>query len=179
MSARKSEKPGLVPGTLMPPPDAFSPKTVHVIHYTAEDLEETDVENVKVLARYKDGPGVTWINADGVGNVELIQELGRIFDLHRLALEDVVSVPQRPKVDNYETHLYLVKRMPRYDNGVETEQISLFLRPNVVITFQEKPGDCLDPVRDRLRKGAGQIQTSGSGAVLITGNMNQVLSLRK
>jgi magnesium transporter len=103
---------------------------------------------------------------DGLGDAEIIRSIGQLFDLHPLALEDVLSLHQRPKVDDYDTYLYLVVRMLHYGERVETEQISLFLGPGLVLTFQEEPGDCLDPIRERIRKGGGRLRHESADYLL-------------
>jgi magnesium transporter len=160
------KKPGLPPSTLIGPEGAFVPKSLHVFHYTADSLEEVDVASAAEAAKYKDQEGITWVNVDGLGSSDMIRELGNLFGLHPLAQEDVLSVPQRPKVDDYDSHIFAVIRMLHYEEALETEQVSAFLGSNFVITIQERPGDCLDPVRDRLRKGAGQIRRMGPDCLL-------------
>jgi len=157
-----STAPGLPPGTLAAPAEAHTPKTIRVIHYTAESIDEAEVDSVEAIAEHLGEEGVAWINLDGLGNVDMVRELGTMFGLHPLALEDVLNVRQRPKVDDYDDHLYAVIRMLHYEDAVETEQVSVFLGKNVVLTFQEHPGDCLEPIRDRLRKGKGQIRRQGA-----------------
>jgi len=162
MKQRRHKAPGLPPGTLTAPAGAYVPKTIRVIHFTADAVEEIEVPSARDVARYRDKEGVTWINLDGLGNVEMIRELGELFGLHPLALEDALTVHQRPKVDDFENHLFIVLRMLHFEADVETEQVSIFLGPNFVFTFQEHPGDCLEPVRDRLRKGTGQLRRQGA-----------------
>jgi len=166
MRKRAYQEPGLPPGTLAAPAGAHAPDTLQVIHYTADALEEQEVASAAEAAAFREKQGVTWVNVDGLGNVELLAELGERFGLHPLALEDVVSVPQRPKVDDYDSHLYAVVRMLQYDQALETEQVSVFLGNDFVITFQERPGDCLEPVRARLRKGTGQLRRQGAGYLM-------------
>ncbi len=162
MRAKHHTTPGTAPGTLVPPKGAVVPKTMHVIRYGADSLEEADVSSVDELARLRDGKGVVWVNVDGLGDVELLGKLGQLFGLHPLALEDVVSVQQRPKVDEFEGNLYLVVRMLHYEADLCTEQVSLFLGKDFVLTFQEDVGDCLDPIRERLRKETGQLRCRGA-----------------
>ena len=167
MERKRSKKPGLPPGTLVAPPGAHVPTSFHVIHYTRDALDEAEPTAVAELAPLIAKEGVTWINVDGLGNAELIRQLGELLELHPLALEDALSVPQRPKVDDYATHLFGVIRMLHFGQApsgaaVETEQISVFLTRNVVVTVQEHPGDCLDPVRHRLRTATGQIRRQGA-----------------
>jgi magnesium transporter len=162
MKVKSSHMHKLPPGSLTAPPGAVMPKTIDVFRYTADSVEEKSLARVTDLAAYKDKPGVLWVNVDGVGDAEIVRELGSLFGLHPLALEDVLHVRQRPKVDDYGDHLYVVVRMLHFEEEVESEQVSLFLAKGAVITFQEHPGDCLDPVRQRLRKGTGLLQRHGA-----------------
>lgn len=152
--------PGTSPGTLVADPHAVHPK-VRLIAYGPDALNETEIENVQdirgLLGRYP----VTWVNVDGLADVELIRELGTLFDLHPLALEDVVNTHQRPKVDEYETNVMIVTRMAPVVGVHGTEQISMFLGANFVLTFQEHPGDNFEPVRERIRHGRGRIRDAG------------------
>jgi magnesium transporter len=163
MKRRKGRQPpGLPPGTFAASAAAYIPKSIHLFHYTADSLEETDVAFVDDIARYKDKEGITWVNVDGLGNADIIHELGALFGVHPLAIEDVLSARQRPKVDDYGSHIYLVIQMLRCEETLETEQVSIFLGPNFVLTFEERPGDCLEPVREHLRKGAGPLRRQGA-----------------
>jgi len=173
MERKRSKKPGLPPGTLAAPPGAHVPTSFHVIHYTQDALDEADPTAVAELAPFLGKEGVTWINVDGLGDAELIRQLGERLELHPLALEDTLSVPQRPKVDDYGAHLFAVIRMLHFGQapsgaGVETEQVSIFLTRNVVVTVQEHPGDCLDAVRHRLRSSTGQIRRQGADYLMYT-----------
>jgi magnesium transporter len=96
----------------------------------------------------------------GLANVELIAKLGEEFELHRLALEDVVNVHQRPKAEEFEDHIFIVTRMLLSDSPDDSEQISLFIGEGYLLTFQEREGDCFEPVRKRLRDGRGRIRSS-------------------
>lgn len=88
----------------------------------------------------------------------MIQSIGTRFGLHHLALEDVVNVHQRPKVEDYGDHIYIVLRMAIPGPTSDTEQVSIFLSKTVVITFQERAGDSFEPVRQRIRQGKGRIR---------------------
>jgi magnesium transporter len=152
-----------MPGTVVVPPGSFAP-IVHVIAYSADSLIDERIDDVNRLPHYLAQYPVTWVNVDGLGNASLIQLLGEMFGLHDLAMEDVVSVDQRAKVDPYESNLFMVVRMMEFkDRHVETEQLSLFLGKNFVLTFQERPGgDSFDPVRERIRKNSGRIRRAGA-----------------
>lgn len=105
---------------------------------------------------------VTWVNVDGLGDADLLKSLAEIFNIHPLALEDVVNIYQRAKVEPFEHHHFIVVRMVSMKEVVETEQISLFLGSRYVITFQERVGDCFDGVRDRIRRGAHRLRNGGA-----------------
>ena len=150
--------PGMPPGTLAADPSAPRPP-IHVLAYGGDGVIEQEIDDVEKIRALLPGHAVVWVNVDGVGHAPTLEALGDIFGLHPLALEDVGHLTQRPKVEEYEQKLFIVARMPN-PGSVETEQVSLFLGRNYVLTFQEDPGDCLDPVRNRIRKG-GRICTSG------------------
>ena len=88
--------------------------------------------------------------------------MGGLFHLHPLALEDAVNVHQRSKVDRYGDQLFITARVPADTVGFRTEQVSLFVGKNFVITFLEDPGDCFEPVRRRLRDDEGLIRRRGA-----------------
>ncbi len=159
---QRLSSPGASPGTLTVHPQAQRP-VIRVIKYAADKLVEHQVHDVTQLAELLDDSSVTWINVDGLGDAATLQQLGRVFGLHQLALEDVVNVHQRAKVEEYADQLFIVVRMPEVNEGLlRTEQLSLVLGKRFVLTFQERPGDCLDPVRERIRAGAGRMRTAGA-----------------
>jgi magnesium transporter len=158
---RRLTSPGASPGTVAVRPQASRP-VIHVIKYAPDKLVQHQVHDVTQLAGYLDDTSVTWINVDGLGDAATIQQLGQVFGLHHLALEDVVNVHQRAKVEEYADHLFIIVRMPEVTESLRTEQLSLVLGKHFVLTFQERPGDCLDPVRERIRTGAGRMRTAGA-----------------
>jgi len=153
-------KPGASPGAFVVDPKAPHPH-VSVFAYGPEEIVHEYHAVVSRLPALLEKFPVTWVNVDGLGDAETIKKLGEIFGLHRLALEDVVNVHQRPKAEAYDAHLFLVTRMIAEIEPLVTEQISIFLGKKFVVTFQERPGDCLEPVRERLRKVDGRIRKAG------------------
>lgn len=154
--------PGAEPGTIVTDPSSPRP-VVRLFSYGPEAVEEREIASVAQLKEFTGKRPVTWIDVEGLGDDATLRHIGEIFRLHPLALEDVVHVHQRAKVEQYGNHLFIVARMLSIADEVETEQISLFLGRDFVLTFQEgKPGDCLDPVRERIRKGSGRIRSAGS-----------------
>ncbi|MCC6746752.1 MAG: magnesium/cobalt transporter CorA [Deltaproteobacteria bacterium] len=153
--------PGSPPGTLAPDPEASRPE-IRVFAYGPERLLEQVLTDPAELGAILAAWPMVWVDVDGLGDAHVISEIGKVFGLHPLAIEDVISGHQRAKVEPYGEHFFVVARMAMYEEALYTEQVSLFLGQNFVVTFQEIPGDCLEPVRIRLRKGSGQIRSSGS-----------------
>ena len=163
---KKSKKGGLPPGTLVHVGEKKTEKVrISIIDYDEAHLQEKEAETIEECFPFKEKPTVTWINIDGLHEVKIIENLGKCYGLHPLVLEDIVHTGQRPKMDDYETYIFVVLRMPNYnkENGeIEDEQISLVLGENFIVSFQEKQGDVFDPVRERIRKGKGRIRRTGA-----------------
>ena len=157
---RRHSAPGAEPGTVETDPTAQKPE-IRILSYGPDDLKEEFVPGVSRVEPILRRRPITWINITGLGDKRTIQEIGRVFNIHPLALEDVVNVHQQPKAEFYGEALFLVTRMPVAGPRLETEQISIFVGDGYVLTFQEKVGDCFEPVRDRLREGRGQIRSEG------------------
>jgi len=164
----KTRKAGLSPGTLTHEGmNKNELSEISILHYNATHIEEKEIQNMDDCTLYKDKPGVTWINVEGVKQVEVIEKIGHAFSLHPLLLEDVVCGGQRPKIDDYEDHLFIVVKMLDYDDQkkeIISEQVSFVLGKNYVISFQEEglEGDVFNPNRERLRNNKGKIRKSGS-----------------
>ncbi len=167
---KRFARPGSAPGTLRAPDQKrVDNVSIRVIDYDRDRLEERPITSVEELRRYRVADSVTWIDIVGLHDVVMLQELGAMFDLHSLALEDVLNTGQRPKHEDYEQHAFLVMKLLRLTAGansagpvLESEQISLFVGANFVITLQEVAGDVFDPLRERLRNGAGRIRQAGA-----------------
>ncbi len=157
---RRRTPPGASPGTLVADPAALAP-VIEVMAYGRDDVQERTIDDVQELAGLSGRYPVMWVNVQGLGDVELIRRLGALFDIHQLALEDVINVHQRPKVEEYDDHVYIVCRMPSRKAGVHDEQVSMFLSEDWVITFQERPGDCFDQVRRRIRRAGAAVRLAG------------------
>lgn len=162
---RRSGKAGLSPGTLMHVGEKKVERTrITVIDYDAAGFLEKEAQTVEECFPFKETATVTWINVDGVHDASIIEKLGGRFDIHPLVLEDIMTTTQRPKTEDLGGAVFVVVRMIECDEqglGMTTDQLSLILGPNYVISFQETPGDCLDPVRQRIRGGKGRIRKLG------------------
>jgi len=138
---------------------------IHVIDYDEKDLVEAELTAVEACIPYKNKPTVTWVNADGVHNVPMLEKLGDCFGLHKLVMEDIVNTDQRPKMEDHDEYLYIVLKMLSNDKTgvIATEQVSLVLGTNFVLSFQEGlEGDVFGPVRERLRADKGRIRKMGA-----------------
>jgi len=161
-----SKKVGLPPGALVHVGDKKTEYVrIRVIDYDEENLEERELEKVEDSFSYKERPSITWINIDGLHEVDIIQKIGTHFGLHPLVLEDILNTGQRPKMDDYENYIFVISKMLFFDeeiNQTRIQQFSLVLGPNYVISFQEKFGDVFNPIRERLRKAKGRIRKMGA-----------------
>lgn len=154
---RRGSPAGAPPGTLTVSPDAVAPK-LRVFAYGKDDIEEVEVPDLDRIKALRAAQPVLWVDVTGLADIDLILRLGEIFGLNPLALEDVVNVHQRPKMEEFSDHIFAVVRMVRPGTGVDTEQLSLFFGADYVLSFQERPGDCFDPVRERLRRDRGRLR---------------------
>ncbi len=164
MQRRRYPTPGTAPATLTVHPDTGGGSSrLSVIEYGPDFIEERSGTHLAEVLGPRRPASVLWLNLDGLGDVTLLREIGERFGLHALALEDVVNAPQRPKLDDYEEHLFIVMQMAhlRPDGVIEFEQMSIFLGADFLITVQEREGDVFDPVRKRLRSGRGYARSRG------------------
>ncbi|NET09613.1 MAG: magnesium/cobalt transporter CorA [Merismopedia sp. SIO2A8] len=160
-----SDEPGSLPGTLTIPENARFPKII-LIDYNVERATRTRVPQPETCINYLEKDSVSWVDVQGLGSEEILQRLGRVFKLHPLVLEDVVNVPQRPKVEDYHHQLLLITRMVTptdNERGFMSEQVSFILGPHYLLTVQEEHDvDTFHHVRDRIRFNRGQVRQRGA-----------------
>jgi magnesium transporter len=159
---KRTNKPGTRPGTLRIQEGWPQPK-IRVFRYAREKLEEWEAAAADSFDGLMDDSSIVWVDVQGLGDEAFLRRMADLFHLHPLAVEDVVNVPQRPKTEAYGNCIFVVTRMIMVQDGepIRNEQVSIFLGRNFVLTFQERPGDCFDPVRERLRNPAGRMRTNG------------------
>ncbi len=154
-------EPGAMPGTLTIEANAPAP-VITLIDYCEGNATRLPVSTPEEIAPYLDSESVSWVDVKGLGSEDVLQRVGNVFDLHPLVLEDVVNVPQRPKVEEYEDQLLLIARMvtlKESGRGFISEQVSFILGEHYLLTVQEEPEyDCFGPVRDRIRTNKGIIR---------------------
>lgn len=158
----RSEKTGLPPGTPVYVGEKKADEVkITIIDYDEKDFEMKETHSIDECIPYVDRQSTTWINVDGLHEVEAIERLGECFGLHALTVEDILNTDQRPKLDVYDEHLFIVFKMHIYDGeskDIDIEQVSLILGENFVLTFQEKAGDIFEPVRNRIKNNKGRIR---------------------
>jgi magnesium transporter len=162
---KRSEKAGLPPGSLVHIGEkkAETPK-ITIMDYDETHFQEKEIKMIEECFLFKDTPTVTWINIDSLHQVEILEKLGECYGFHPLVLEDILNTDQRPKMEDYGEYLYIVLRILNYNDKsgeIESEQISLILGPNFIISFQEREGTVFNPVRERIRNGKGRIRKMG------------------
>ena len=169
---KREKKIGLPPGT---PVFVGEKKTERVkisyLDYDEAQFQEKEVESVEECFPFKDTPTLTWINIDGIHEVENIEKIGKHFGLHSLILEDIVNTQQRPKLEDFEHYLFVIVKMLYYDEEdreTKIEQVSIILGENYVISFQEREGDIFEPIRDRIRTGKGRVRKKGADYLAYT-----------
>ncbi|MFC2159978.1 magnesium/cobalt transporter CorA [Actinomycetota bacterium] len=163
---KRSKKTGLPPGSLVHIGKKKETKTkITIIDYDEITFQEIEIEAPKECITYKDKPTITWINVDGIENIQVLKDIGECFNIHSLTLEDILNTDQRPKLEEYEKYIFIVLKMLSYDDkeeAISSEQVSLILGENYVISFQESEGDIFDPIRARIKNGKGRVRKTGS-----------------
>jgi len=154
-SWKRRSKPGDAPGQILIDP-ASEPTVVRVIAIGSEFLEK-QISDVHELDSITSTYQRVWVDVVGLGSEPTLRTLANMFHLHPLVIEDVVNVHQRAKVEEFDDGLFVVARMVDGDDPAVTEQLSMYLKGNVLISFQERPGDCWEPLRHRLRQRRGKV----------------------
>ncbi len=162
----RSQKVGMAPGALIHVGERRTERPdITLIEFDAEALLEKRFKSVAESREFSRGKGTLWLNVHGLHEPEVMAEIGRRFNLHPLVLEDILNTDQRPKVDDYGDYLYIVARFFEYDTSTATitsDQVSIVLGADFVLTFQERPTGTFDPLRERLRGDKGQIRKLGA-----------------
>ncbi len=162
----RAHKVGLPPGTLLPGERPSTvPARMTLIAYDAKGREVRELTRGEPLAALRDAPRVSWIDLVGLHDIDLLRRVGEAFAIHPLVLEDIVNTDQRPKIETFDDGLFAVVKMLAVDDTTGTlrvEQVSLYCTAEAVITFQERPGDVFDPLRERITASRGRIRRAGS-----------------
>ena len=178
---RRSHSLGQAPGVLPTPTEPAAPARVTAFHYGPDGVEEHAGLSPEAARALADAPGVLWLNLDGVADTAAVAAIGEAFGLHPLVVEDLVNTTQRPKLEVYGEHVFVVARMVRAtdldaaeaytdnDPGTEghtIEQVGLVLGEGYVLSFQEETGDVFDALRQRIRDGVGRVRDADADYLL-------------
>jgi magnesium transporter len=152
---------------------------ITIIDYDEQHYHEAEAKDVEECFRFKHMPSVTWINIDGLHQMNVLEKLGSCYGIHPLVLEDILT-DQRPKIEDYDDYIFIVLKMLYYDEdgdkktededdeddlgdtNLDMDQVSMILGPNFIISFKEKEVDVFNPLRDRLRTSKGRIRKQGA-----------------
>jgi magnesium transporter len=163
---KPSDKLGMGPGSLVHVGDVLESETrITVIDYSKETVNELQIDSIDKILKYKNSDSVTWVIIEGLANVDIVESVGKIFNIHQLVLEDILNTHQRPKFEEYEDHLFIVLKclLPENEDfSVSYEQISLLVLKNFVLTFKEKTDDLLQPVQQRVNSSKGRFRSLGA-----------------
>jgi magnesium transporter len=158
---RHVESIGRAPGTIIVPPGAVKPN-IDVTLYDRGRHEVKKSVPVDSLAGLADDGRVVWVDVTGLGDKAVLEKLIAAFDVPWLVMEDVLHSPQRPKVDEYDEARFVIMRMFDRPGTCDMDQFSIFVRGNVVVTFQERPGDPFGVMRQRLTHPDSQLRQRGA-----------------
>ncbi len=175
-------KPGDAPGVeydeIRKLPSENIPVYVSCIDYSPEQTLFQDIDDLDdFLARHRpEWSSVRWINVDGLSNMKVIHALAAKYQLHPLAVEDLLHIPERPKVESIggsdselQARLFIIARMLQLKNGeLQNEQISIFLGHKTVLTFQESHGDVWDPIRKRIQTKGSRVRLNDASFLVYT-----------
>lgn len=153
--------PGSAPGVLTVSPLSH-PTQLLVMGFGPEGYIEHECADPEEVQKFIGVWPVVWVNVVGLGSLDVIEKIGAMFDIDRLLLEDVLDTGHRPKVEYYDNHVFTIIKGGLIGEEYESEQLSLFLKKNVVIVFEEKPGSSFSHVRERIRRGTGRIRNLGT-----------------
>ena len=163
---KSSRKTGLPPGSIVHIGKKKTNKVeISLFDYSQKKFQEKKLKKIEDAFPFKKKSTVTWINIDGIHDTKVLERIGECFGIHPLVLEDIVNTSQRPKMEDFGDYMFLVLKMLYFNkkrNKIESEQVSIILGKNFVISFQEKEGDTFDPVRERIRNGKGRMRKSGA-----------------
>ncbi|EAZ81697.1 magnesium/cobalt transporter CorA [Algoriphagus machipongonensis] len=151
---RKNIKVGLAPGSLVYTGEKeLQQVSINLITYDDNELLEESIQLSQLEKRIKEKKRVLWIDVVGLHDVELLEKIGLLFNIHKLTMEDILNVDQRPKMEAFDEYIFAALKMIQCqspESPIDDEQISFVLKDGILLTFQEKKGDVFQSVRNRL-----------------------------
>lgn len=160
----KTQNIGAPPGTLFYNGEKRTDRIkITLIEYNETEFFEREFYDLEDCLVHIKPDLVKWINVEGLHNPDLIEKIGKLYNIHPLTMEDIVHVDQRPKFEEYDNYVVSIMKMIRYTTEVESEQLAIVLLDNTVISFQEpQGGDAFDIIRNRLRAAKGRVRKLGA-----------------
>jgi len=144
---------------------------ITIIDYDEVNFKESQAKAIDECFPFKETPTVTWINIDGLQEIEIIEKVGKHFQMHPLTMEDILNTGQRPKYEDFDDYIFLVLKMLYFDDRdkeIKAEHVSVIVGANFVISFQEKEGDVFNPIRERIRNNKGRVRKMGADYLAYT-----------
>ncbi len=162
-----SKKAGLPPGTIVYIGENRESKSeIDIFNYSEKIFNERKIDTFDACLKYLNNETITWVNIEGIHNIDIIKSLGKEFNINNLVLEDMANTNQRAKISEFSGYIYIILKMLSYNEvnkQVESEHVSIIFAENYVITLQEgTEGDVFRPVRERLRVESSYIRKLGS-----------------
>lgn len=163
LTSLKNRKLGLPPGSVIYTGEESDEEITITVIYYDKNFYEKEIfsanDNIDINLNFK---GKVWINIDGIHNTELLRKIGKLFDIDSLSLEDIANPEQRVKIDDRETYLQIILKMLSLEpltREIEYEQISLIIKDNFLISFQETSFDLFDFIRNRLENAKVELNS--------------------
>jgi magnesium transporter len=162
--ASDSQHIGSPPGTLFYNGEVRNePVKITLIEFNETEFFEDEYNNLEDCISHVKPNMVKWINVAGIHDTDIVEGIGKIYDIHPLTLEDIVHIDQRPKFEDYDHYVIAIMKMISYSTQVDSEQLAIILLENTVISFQEpQGGDAFDIIRNRLRTAKGRVRKLGA-----------------
>jgi len=162
---KRSKKTGLSPGSLVHVGSQYTEKSkINLIRYDETFFEEKEISSIKDFQPEKEKKGITWLNIEGLQDIKLFEDIGEVFGLHPLVLEDILNTDQRPKMEDYGAYIYLVLKnfYEREGEGLQSDQVSVILGKDFVLSFQERESDLEESIKEKISKSKGRIRKEGA-----------------
>lgn len=167
---KRKSKLGLAPGTLLFTGERKMEEVeFSILNYNENQVDDLIPKNIEeIISLVDNSKDILWINIDGIHDESIIESICSKLLVHKLTMEDILSVGQRPKIDEHDNYIHIVLNMFMLedDNSIIDEQISFILHKNILLSFQEKSGDVFEGVRKRILEGKGLIRKKSSDYLL-------------
>ncbi len=163
--AKRSKKAGFSPGSLIHIGNRYAEKSkITLIRYDETFYREKHLDTLANINNEEDKQGITWLNIDGLQDIKLFEDIGELFGLHPLVLEDILNTDQRPKMEDYGNYIYLVLKTFYGQESVSllSDQISIILGKDFILSFQERESDLFEPIKEKISKNKGRIRKEGA-----------------